>query len=455
MRKSFTVILIILFTFTLSACRSSNGNDDNEGTTQTTNTENNGEVQIPDEEFELSGEYAIDITDLGMALTFYLKIDEENNFILSPSRDFLQDRGSGTVHELDGTYMFIYHDSTPEQSKTATFERNGHNLIFRSTLPYGSSNIMYEVEDEENPNIIHHLIADKMVYEEYYNTYLGFHTEGNENYETILTLEPGARYHYVSRYEDGEDIIEYEESGYFRVYNDIIGLKPDDEAELYGSITDDGGLEMMVKLTASTERSEHLLRVATTSEYAGVWYAYASGDDYEATATLEFDYFGGYTFTSDDGDGSYVDTGTFEVNDTAITFTSNEDGATPVVGTRENYMINVVFDLSETVTNVEWLFYDEDIQGTFSGHTMSEEGYLATLVLNPEGTYELLIVNENNNNEQLVSENGTFSITAGPMAYILTLTSSESNSSVGAIWSTGLNMTIEVNGTDFSFMLTK
>ncbi len=42
------------------------------------------------------------------------------------------------------------------------------------------------------------------------------------------------------------------------------------------------------------------------------------------------------------------------------------------------------------------------------------------------------------------------------MAYLITLTSADSEVSVGQIWPTGLNMTIEVEGGDnFSFLLTK
>src|SRR5690554_12598 len=184
LKNFFMVFMIIGIIFTMSACNSSS--EDNEQSTQTDNG------LIPNEKHELAGEYEIDISNLGMALTFYLKIDDDDNFILSPSRDFSQDRGRGTIGELDGTYMMIYHDSTPEKSKTATFERDGHNLIFRSTLPYGSSNIMFEVEDEDNPSIIHRLKANKYVYEEFYDTYFGFYSENDEDYEYVLKLKSGA-----------------------------------------------------------------------------------------------------------------------------------------------------------------------------------------------------------------------------------------------------------------------
>ena len=49
------------------------------------------------EETSIVGEYIIDITDLGMPLQFYLKIDEDDNFYLSPDRSYEVDKGHGIV----------------------------------------------------------------------------------------------------------------------------------------------------------------------------------------------------------------------------------------------------------------------------------------------------------------------------------------------------------------------
>lgn len=409
--------------------------------------------QIPEEKFELQGDYAVDLTDLGMALTFYLRIDEDSKFVLSPNRQFASDRGTGTIGELDGTYLMIYSDSTPEKSKTATFERIGHNLIFRSPLPYGSANISYEAVDSENPEIVYHLMANKYVYEDYYDTYLGFSSEDGVDYEYVLTLGPGARYHYVSSNESNGETIQYEENGTFRILGQSIGLTPQDDTELLGTITDDGGLKLLVKSSAASERTEKLLRVATTAKYAGTWYAQRSVEDKEAQATLELDYFGGYTFTALYNDTKHVEKGTFTVDGTTIAFTPSDSESTLITGTKENYTLSVAFNLSEALTDVEWLFYDAAIQGEFTGGTMVAEAYSATLQMNADGSYELVIVDKENGNLELLNETGTFSITASPMAYVITLTSPTAVS-VGQIWPTGLNMTFEIDGTSYSFMLT-
>ena len=57
---------------------------------------------------------------------------------------------------------------------------------------------MYELQDEENPEIVHRLVAQKYVYEEYYDTYLAFVDEEGQQFDYVLTLGPGATYTFTS-----------------------------------------------------------------------------------------------------------------------------------------------------------------------------------------------------------------------------------------------------------------
>lgn len=392
--------------------------------------------------FALHGDYAIDITNLGMALKFYLRINEDNTFVLSANRQFSDDRGSGTIGELDGTYLMIYSDSTPDRSKTATFERVGPNLVFRSTLPYGSANISFEKEDDEDPEIVYHLTADKYVYEEYYDTYLGFSSMDGVEYEYVLNLGAGAKYQFVSK--DGETAV-YNEGGSFRVADGSIMITPQDEVELVGSITDDGALEIEVKPTAAADRAKTVFRVATTAQHAGLWYAQ---NDAGAKATLELDYFSGYKFSTVDGGEAYSEQGTFEISQGTIAFT-REGQEDSVSGTKEGYILKASFN------SLEWNFFDAAVQGQFKGSTMVNESYVATLDMKADGSYALRIVDEESDSAQLVDETGAFTITAGPMSYMISLNSEDEVTRVGAIWPTGLNMTFDIDGTSYSFLLTK
>ncbi|MFA7560934.1 MAG: hypothetical protein WCY80_02380, partial [Candidatus Izemoplasmatales bacterium] len=75
------------------------------------------ETTTEPEEQSIEGEYSIDITDLGMPLVFYLKIDAESNFYLSSDRNYEVDKGLGIVGSSGDTYMLIYSDSTTEEPK--------------------------------------------------------------------------------------------------------------------------------------------------------------------------------------------------------------------------------------------------------------------------------------------------------------------------------------------------
>jgi hypothetical protein len=396
------------------------------------------------ETHELAGEYMIDITNLGMALQFYLRIDEDNSFMLSPNRQFSDSRGDGTIGELEGTYLMIYSDSTQENPKTATFERVGPNLIFRSTLPYGSAKIHFEVEDDENPEIIHRLIANKYIYEEYYGTYFGFQTAGDVEYQYVLELGPGGRYKLGSQLASGDGQPVYEEQGSYRVKDGSIWITPQDGEELAGSVSEEGALELEVRPNEEADRSKVLFRVATTAAHAGTWYAQ---NEEGALALLSMDFFGGYNLTVTAEGESTVEEGGFEAAQNTITFTkAGEDGS--VTATKTGYILEAPFN------GADWLFYEESVQGSFTGGTMVNEAYKAALELNPDGSYSLVIVDEESDLE-LVNELGEFTITAGPMSYMITLNSDAGTARVGAIWPTGLNMTFDIAGTDYSFLLTK
>ena len=130
-----------------------------------------------------------------------------------------------------------------------------------------------------------------------------------------------------------------------------------------------------------------------------------------------------------------------------ITFTKEGQDASSA-GTKEGYVLKASFDAKE------WVFYDAAIQGQFSGGTMVNEAYVAHLHLEADGTYALEIVDQEGD-ATLVSEAGSFTITAGPMSYMITLNTEDRAARVGDIWPTGLNMTFDISGTNYSFLLTK
>lgn len=160
----------------------------------------------------IAGDYQIDITQLGMPLVFYLRIDADGNFMLSPNTNFdpSESRGQGVLAESRGVYMMIYKEHTPDNPKTATFVLDGPNLLFQSTLPYGQSNIINTVEDPVDPEIVYTLTADTLALSEYYGTYVGSHSTqamgSTIDYVYSLQLKAGLRYVFFSEFTMGGEL---------------------------------------------------------------------------------------------------------------------------------------------------------------------------------------------------------------------------------------------------------
>jgi hypothetical protein len=221
-------------------------------------------------------------------------------------------------------------------------------------------------------------------------------------------------------------------------------ITPAGGEELAGSILADGALELEVRPEDTLDRTKVLFRVATTAEHAGTWHGQGEAG---ITARLDLDYFGGYDFTSTQQDESYAEAGAFAVTQGVITFTT-EGQETPLSGTKAGYVLRA------SLNGFDWVLYDEAILGEFTGGTMVNEAYLATLQTDADGSYTLTIVDQDRDSTELVNEAGVFTILPGPMSYVLTLTHDETVR-VGDIWPSGFNMTFDIDGTNYSFLLTK
>lgn len=66
----------------------------------------------------VAGDYYLDLTELGMKLTIYLRLKENGEFIFSNTPAFEVDKSSGTYQSADGGYLMVY-SSVNGQPKTA------------------------------------------------------------------------------------------------------------------------------------------------------------------------------------------------------------------------------------------------------------------------------------------------------------------------------------------------
>lgn len=346
----------------------------------------------------IAGDYQIDITKLGMPLVFYLRINADGTFMLSPNLKFdpMESRGTGQLAESRGVYMMIYKEHTPDNPKTATFVLDGPNLVFQSRLPYGQSNILNTAEDPDNPEIVYTLTADTLALSEYYGTYVGSHSTqamgATVEYVYSLKLKAGLRYLFTSEFAMGGTNYTYTETGTWNVSGGQFTLDPADEPPVQGTISADGRITIGIRPSAmAATRTPRDLRLATHAHVADTYYAEKSTAMYTAKATLVLDMFGQYRYTVDVGQPQpYQESGSYDVTGTTVTF--RPEGGNPYTATLENLVLTGSFRVIGTMPPTAMVMYSRAIQGTFAGTAPHDEvEYKAVLTLNPNGTYKLLV----------------------------------------------------------------
>lgn len=276
-RRSVFVSLILVCMSLFTACGT-----DSKTETKAGNTE------------EVANDYYIDLTDLGMKLTFYLRLDEAGNFQFSNTLDFTVDKSSGTFQETDGEYVMIYSSVNGEEKSiseglTSSFMvLEDGSLDFSNTecVYYGSARASSSAADNPETKLIAHVVSDNYEAPEQESSFK------NGVYTAEAVEEQGVVYtHFVSFFEDGTylHLISYEqedrkgfvtETGKFGVSTTQIALEPDggsrtesevvDEAHLMVSILPYPGADARV-LTAfeKTEERIELVKLSGNGKVKG------------------------------------------------------------------------------------------------------------------------------------------------------------------------------------------
>ncbi len=341
----------------------------------------------------IAGEYYLDAAELGMPMAWYVKITADGNFTIANKRDYsvaANIKGEGTIGEKDGTYMFLYKDSTPDAPKSATFTVDkGGNLVFSTAVPIGAATISPKVEGDVTTNPIAKIIGA----EEHLGTYMGEYLKsspmaGDVLYSYELTLDYGYAYKFVSSFEMGGESYVWTETGIFAVDGTKITFTADSEGATpaEGTIADK-------KITAAFRLSmmgktpqEVTAELAPYADVAGQYSTHYVKDmsamgmgvmDYTAFLTLKGN--GDYSYicykTADLSATPYTESGKFTMDGTAISFTA-EGATTAISGTLENYTISGA-DLKFAVSSMgggkpALTFYAECAQGVFNAKASTE-----------------------------------------------------------------------------------
>lgn len=377
-----------------------------------------------DEFAAIAGEYELDGADLGMPIKWYIKITADGKFVISTNRNYTTLKGEGSVGGKDGTYMFMYADSTQENPKTATFTVEGKNLVFSTRVPIGSAGVDANHEEGKYPT------AKLIACEDILGSYLGEYEKvsamaGTVLYSYELVLDYGLEYTFSSSFSMDGSIYTRVEIGNFAVNGseisftatEVDGEAVEAPATLNGTIADQT-IKAPFKLSKmASEPQEVEARLGVYAEYAGTYaglYEKAMGPVVLSYKTvLKLDAFGGYQFSTistAEGEVDYTEEGTYTVADGKFAFTSNAEGAAAVEGTLANYVMNVKFPISSMVPNaVDLALYAEEVSGEFScTGVVNDKNYVAHLVL--QGNNFVLTVGEEGAETPAYVAKGTFEI---------------------------------------------
>ncbi|MBE5784158.1 MAG: copper resistance protein NlpE [Clostridiales bacterium] len=382
-------------------------------------------------EESLAGTYVLDASPLGMPLNVYLTIDENNNFQWTNKLEGGSNKGSGMIGSEDGTYMMLYSDSTADQMKTATFQLDGQNLVFSTSVPYGAASFSPNADEDIYP------VAKKMVYTDMLGLYVGaLEVEAMGStivYECALEMSLGAEFTMVSTFEMMGSEYEYVQQGTFSVADGAVTFECADLPAQTATLADGVLTANLILSSMGKTPRTIVLQKATTADVAGVYTGVKdmSAMGFVAASALVLDAVGGYAYASEIPDmGTYTEEGTFTYADGVITLQSNAEGAAAVEGTLSNDVLTVKMRIAEMVPMAtEIAFYSDRIQGVFTaaGEDAAGTAVNSILTLNADATYTI------NVNDGAYTEEGTFAISASPMGTAITLTSSTGVESTGMV----------------------
>ena len=379
--KKFTRIMSLMLVFCMLFAMVACGGDAKDTTANTVadNTQDTAKDNTdttPDQKFDdIAGEYLLDASNLGMPMKWYIKITADGKFQISTARDYATLKGEGTVGGKDGTYMFVYSDSTNEAPKQATFTFKGKNMVFSTNVPIGAASV--SPKEDQYPT------AKFIANEDILGTYLGSYAKeamgSSIVYNFSLDLVIGNEYTFTSSVAMGGTTLTLVENGSFDVNGTEITFTPamldgtavENAEAVKGSIADKTIKAAFQLSSMAKARQEIEAKFGTYADiagtYTGVYDQPMMGFNYSVVMTI--DAFGGYKYsTIDTADTTvkYTEEGTFTYADGKFALTSNKEGATAVEAALANYVLTAKLPVSTDVPmSVSLSFYAEEASGTF------------------------------------------------------------------------------------------
>lgn len=260
----------------------------------------------------LANDYYIDLTELGMKLTIYLRLDEEGKFLFSNTLDFEVNKSSGTYQESEDAYIMVYDSVNGEEKSvsdgvTSTFEvlEDGTLDFTESVIYYGSASANTGSAEDENVKMLAVVVPEDYespITESEFQTGIYVSedvTEAGVTYSHAVSFYEDNSYVHMTIYEkDGNKAFD-RETGSFGVSTTQLALQPEKtetagmENRVECEVVDDSHLTLSVFPYAGADERMQMAFTKTDSvgkiaEFFGAAVS-KEGESFEVTINLYAD----------------------------------------------------------------------------------------------------------------------------------------------------------------------
>ncbi len=266
---------------------------------------------------EVANDYYIDITDLGMKLVFYLRLDGEGNFMFSNTLDFEVNKSSGTFQKSGEEYIMVYEsvngeEKTMSDGLTSSFVlTEDGSLDFSSCekIYYGSASVDRYSAKDPNVKLIAHIVTEEFSAPETKSdfsigTYVAETVTKNEiEYHHLVSFYEDMTYLHILRYEQDGKMVWKSEHGTYGVSTTQLALGEHGGERAEGEVVSSSTVKLSLFAAADdTERTmlefQKTDMVNEIAALTGVGTVTGSEETFEVTMKLYED--GSYeTITAD------------------------------------------------------------------------------------------------------------------------------------------------------------
>ena len=229
---------------------------------------------------EVADDYYIDLTELGMKLTIYLRISEDGKFLFSSTPDFKVNKSDGTLQKVEDEYLMVYTSVNGEaksisdglNSKFIVQENGSLDFTVCERIYYGTASATTTSTDYPDAKLIAFPIpadytapSSESLFAE--GTYTG--TAGAAEV-TVSFFEDGT---YLLLRTDGGDVLS--ETGRYGVSTTQLALTPTGGNRVSCDVISDK--ELSVHVPAKGEEREEI-KVQKTESGAKTWKTFSASD---------------------------------------------------------------------------------------------------------------------------------------------------------------------------------